>query len=155
MSNEQPSIDLGGLGSDQLAEHLEAMGDPSPAEDLIHSVQEIRADGESEDGRVRVVARADGTLAELTIDPRLLRAGSEAVAAAVLEAVNVAATRTRAEITDLLGGSDTRSVARIGENLQRDLAGIIDQVLTDVARVERRLSQVPRKPRRPGSTQGR
>lgn len=133
----QPSIDLGALGADALEVQVNELQEQSPADELVRSIEEIEATGESEDGRVRVVMRADGTMADISIEPRLLREGSEAVAEAVKQAVNSAAGEARAQMTRRLE-DETRPGGQFGEALQ-SLQGIIDQVLTSVARVESRL----------------
>ncbi|MGW5365005.1 YbaB/EbfC family nucleoid-associated protein [Actinopolymorpha pittospori] len=63
----------------------------------------ITGEGESADRRVRAVAATPGRLESLTLDPRLLRAGSDAVGEAVLEAVNHALADLRAKATSGVG----------------------------------------------------
>ena len=138
MSAEHPPVDFGALGADRLEEYFaDVRNDSTPTEEFLRSVEEVRAEGNA--GGVHAVMKADGTLAELTVDPRLLRAGSEAVADAVLEAVNAAATGARAQLGELLNDDRMRRATQLSEELTGDFARVLDQVLTNVARVQSRL----------------
>ncbi|MEQ4208192.1 YbaB/EbfC family nucleoid-associated protein [Actinopolymorpha sp. B17G11] len=135
-----PSFDLGELGTDGLEDRLnEVRGDPtSAARELQQAMAEIRGTGASEDGTVAAVTSTDGTLMELTVDPRLLRKGSEVLAATVMEAVNAAAADARGQVGEQLQGG-TNPAAKAATDLQRGLDNVIDQVLADVARIQDRL----------------
>lgn len=134
------SFDLGELGADGLEDRLnEVRGDPTAASrELQQAVAEIRGRGASEDGTVEAETSTDGTLVELTVDPRLLRKGSEVLAATVVEAVNAAAADARRQVTEHLQ-SGTNPAAKAATDLQRGLDNVIDQVLADVARIQDRL----------------
>jgi DNA-binding protein YbaB len=74
---------------------LEGMRSPEPAA----SAAEITGEGEAADGRVRVVVGLPGEVREMTMDPRMMRAGSEAVCEAMTEAVNSALRDLRETVT--------------------------------------------------------
>jgi DNA-binding protein YbaB len=137
---DTPSFELGELGSDALEDRFnEVRGDPvNAAADLQGALADIQGTGTSEDGSVEAVMSGGGTLLSLTVDPRLLRKGSEVLADSVREAVNAASDEARAQAGEVLRQSGN-AAAQAAAGLQRGLDNVIDQVLTDVARVQNRI----------------
>jgi DNA-binding protein YbaB len=135
-----PSFELGELGSDALEDGLgEVRGDPATAAgDLQGALADIRGTGTSSDVAVEAVMSPGGALLSLTVDPRLLRKGSEVVAETVREAVNAASDEARSQVHEVLR-QRANPVTKAAAGLQRGLDNVIDQVLTDVARVQNRI----------------
>ncbi|MBY8875053.1 YbaB/EbfC family nucleoid-associated protein [Micromonospora sp. PLK6-60] len=93
-----------------------------------------RRTGESADGQVRAEFGSDGRLAALSLDPRLMRLGSEEVCDRVVEAVNAAIDALRGAAAPVPAAGD---LSQLTEQLQevRDTAvprlGAFLQALTD------------------------
>lgn len=62
--------------------------------------EQARGEGTALDERVRAVVVAPGRVEELTMDPRVLREGSEAVCEAIAEAVNAALDDLRSKVME-------------------------------------------------------
>jgi DNA-binding protein YbaB len=82
---------------------------------------------ESADGRITVASTAEDSLAELRIDPRAMRMGSEELAAAIREVARLARQdldRQAKEITDEVYGDDQNPMdaLRDPERMKKDLA---------------------------------
>lgn len=82
---------------------------------------------ESTDGRIKVASTAEDPLAELQIDPRAMRMGSEELAAAIRQVARLARTdldRQGQEITDELygDGQDPMDVLRNQDQLKKNLS---------------------------------
>lgn len=69
----------------EAAERIEAV------RGLGNQMAEVRGEGESAEGRVRVTTMPGGTLDTLEIDPRAMRMPSEDLAASIMEAAKKAA----------------------------------------------------------------
>ncbi|MGC4746841.1 YbaB/EbfC family nucleoid-associated protein [Micromonospora sp. DT201] len=93
--------------------------------------------GESADGLVQAEFGADGRLAALTLDPRLMRLGSAQVGDHVIEAVNAAIDKMRGAAAPVPAAGD---LSQLTEQLQeiRDTAvprlGAFMQALADAQR---------------------
>lgn len=68
---------------------------------------ELRGEGEAADGQVQAVAVAGGRLESLTVNPRAMRMGSEALCEQIVAAVNAA-------LDDLRGKAAAQAVAAGG-----------------------------------------
>ncbi|MBM7783625.1 YbaB/EbfC family nucleoid-associated protein [Tenggerimyces flavus] len=75
---------------------LDGMREPRPAD---AAAEQVTGEGEAAEGKVRVVATLPGHVQSMTMDPRMMRLGSEAVCEALTEAVNAALADLRAKTT--------------------------------------------------------
>jgi DNA-binding protein YbaB len=75
---------------------------------------ELRGEAEAADGQVRAVAVAGGRLESLTVNPRAMRLGSEALCEQIVAAVNAALDDLRARTAEraaAAGGADPAALA--------------------------------------------
>ncbi|WP_248961052.1 YbaB/EbfC family nucleoid-associated protein [Sphaerisporangium perillae] len=78
-------------GDPEVDQVLETLATQSARfEEVGRLISDIRGRGEAEDGRVVVEVLPSGSLASLTIDPRAMRLGSQALAEAILAAAKEA-----------------------------------------------------------------
>ncbi|HUR07817.1 MAG TPA: YbaB/EbfC family nucleoid-associated protein [Nonomuraea sp.] len=75
-----------------------------PLEALQENINSLRGRGEAANGEVEVEVLPSGALSGLKINPRALRLGSEALAAAVLAAANNAAADAAKQMSEMLVG---------------------------------------------------
>ncbi|GLW05028.1 hypothetical protein Misp01_01580 [Microtetraspora sp. NBRC 13810] len=74
-------------GNPELDRMMSVLGEQNARfEKVGRDLAETRGRGEAAGGQVKVEVSADGALQGLTIDPRAMRLGSEALAAAIMEA---------------------------------------------------------------------
>jgi DNA-binding protein YbaB len=82
------------------------------------AAEQVTGEGEAADGKVRVVVGLPGEVRSMTMDPRMMRLGSEAVCEAITEAVNTA-------LADLRKNATTGTQAPVDlERLSGDLEAI-------------------------------
>lgn len=137
---DRPRVDLGVLGADALGERLESVRhEQTRWEQVAASAAEATGTGESEDGRVRAVVKADGTLVDLTIEPRVLRGGSVEVTEAVKHAVNAAGAAARERLAEIVSEGGDRSARQMAEDLRAGLDDVVNQVLGSIENVQSRL----------------
>ncbi|WP_433180198.1 YbaB/EbfC family nucleoid-associated protein [Actinoallomurus sp. CA-150999] len=92
--------------SDELKRMVQEFGARvQPLEELQHEVAGIRGRGEAAGGLVKVEALPGGGLTSLVIESRALRLGSEALAEAILEAVNQASGDATRAMSELVNGT--------------------------------------------------
>ncbi len=83
----------------------------------------LRGEGAAAEGRISVSAVSGGRVEGLSVDPRLLRLGSEELCAHIVVAVNVALEDLRAQTSQVdAGGLDPAVLAGTLEGLQADSA---------------------------------
>jgi len=80
----------------------EFQAESRPLEALQENVDSIRGTGEAANGEVVAEVLPSGALSGLTINPRALKLGSEALAEAVLAAANAAAADASKRLSELL-----------------------------------------------------
>ncbi|MCO6005459.1 YbaB/EbfC family nucleoid-associated protein [Actinoallomurus purpureus] len=96
----RPDDIFGRIGDEELGRFLSKFSDSArQLDDLRQEFGDIRGRSESADGNVVVEALPGGALARLEIKPRAMRLGSEALAAAILEAVNQAGQDATEKVT--------------------------------------------------------
>ena len=86
---------------------------------------ELRGEGEAADGQVRAVAGAGGRLESLTVNPRALRLGSEALCEQIVVAVNAALDDLRDRVEGqavAAGAADPAALAEQLRNLHTESA---------------------------------
>ncbi len=74
---------------------LDDMRSPRPTA----AIGQVTGEGEAAEGKVRVVASLPGQVQSISMDPRMMRTGSEAVCEAITEAVNAALDDLRTKAT--------------------------------------------------------
>ncbi|GAA0366894.1 YbaB/EbfC family nucleoid-associated protein [Actinoallomurus spadix] len=99
------------LGLARIGEQIERL-DRARAE-----ISSVTGSATAADGQVEVEVSAGGVLTALTIDPRAMRLGSEALAEAILEAVGKAVEEVGDRLNEIVG-SATGSQVDVGEMLQ-------------------------------------
>jgi DNA-binding protein YbaB len=103
-------------------------------------LQDVTGTGDALDGLVRVTCRADGTVAEVVVDPRAMRRQSAELAAAFQEA-HAAASRAAAEATRITL-AESGTFADLGDQLargSRDLTALMERQGIPVRDLLRRL----------------
>jgi DNA-binding protein YbaB len=138
--------DISGAGFDQLFEQAKAAldavragggetgdtGDAEPAE----PAEPVQGEGTAADGQVKVTVGAGGRVEAITVSPRLLRDGIEAVCEQIVLAVNAGLDdlRTKAQAQQPAGATDPAALAGQLRELQdesmRKMAAY-SQALTD------------------------
>ncbi|MER7132156.1 YbaB/EbfC family nucleoid-associated protein [Streptosporangium saharense] len=114
---------------------LEDPGDPAP--------ETLRGSGQAADGQVSVLVGPDGRLAELNLNPRVMRMASEDLAREILTAVNAALDDLRAGIPGLDPAAilDPRRLTESLEDVQADVARRLDEFASGVELAVRRLEE--------------
>jgi DNA-binding protein YbaB len=98
--------DLSATTIDQLlTDTRRALETMRSGQQVAEPAEPIIGEGEAADGKVNAVVALPGEVQSLTMDPRLLRAGSESVCEAVVEAVNAALSDLRAKATTDVGAT--------------------------------------------------
>jgi DNA-binding protein YbaB len=99
--------DLSATAIDQLLTDtrraLESMR--SGASGSSDQTEQVTGEGEAADGKVQVMVALPGEVQSLTMDPRLMREGSETVCEAIAEAVNAALADLRTKATTEVGAA--------------------------------------------------
>lgn len=112
----------------------------------------VTGEGESEDGYVQLVLRGDGSVATLTISPRALRGGSEAVQTGVAEAIEAAHKALQANLASADGPLEqlrtfTESVTgqhgSLGSYIQKATAELKENLSRSQEALERIRAQRP------------
>lgn len=118
-----------------LGESLAALRTSSaaPTAEAVAEEPVLRGEGEALDGLVRVVALPGGRMESVTVEPKALRAGSEALSAALLEAVNASLADLQSRIAAALPAApDTAALTGQLQELQdrsiRTLGTFLDAV---------------------------
>ncbi|MER6944617.1 YbaB/EbfC family nucleoid-associated protein [Nonomuraea sp. NPDC000554] len=93
---------------------------------------ELTGEGSSDDALVEAVTDAEGQLKEITVNPRIMRLGSEAVARGVMEAVQRAQQDAKAKAKSLLTRVQPLDSAIVDER--------IAEIADELARHERGLA---------------
>ncbi|MFE3450521.1 YbaB/EbfC family nucleoid-associated protein [Nonomuraea sp. NPDC059194] len=78
-----------------------------PLHEARERMAEVRGHGEAAEGLVRLEVTPGGALSGLTIDPRAMKLGSEALAEAVLEAARAAAADAAGRLSETVGETMT------------------------------------------------
>ncbi|MFI0406346.1 YbaB/EbfC family nucleoid-associated protein [Actinomadura sp. 3N508] len=79
-----------------------AMEQVRKAQEIREQLSEVTGVGEASNGQVRVEVQTSGALRGVTIDPRAMRMGSEALGEAILEAAQNAAQNVQEQISQLM-----------------------------------------------------
>ncbi|QKW35973.1 YbaB/EbfC family nucleoid-associated protein [Actinomadura sp. NAK00032] len=79
-----------------------AMEQARKATEVREQISEITGVGEASKGQVRVEVKSSGALRGITIDPRAMRMGSEALGEAILEAAENASKDIQEQISQLM-----------------------------------------------------
>lgn len=103
------------------------------------------ATGEAADGQVRVVLAPTGKLAEITVDPKLLRQGIEEVCAQIVVAGNAAIDELRAKARPV-GAVDPEALAATLREVQTESARRMAAFGTVVDDVVKRLIETGQRP---------
>ncbi|WP_188189685.1 YbaB/EbfC family nucleoid-associated protein [Nonomuraea sp. SYSU D8015] len=103
----------------------------------------LQGEGTAANGRVRATVAPGGRLSSLTVDPRLMRAGSEEMCAEIVKAVNAAVDDLRAKAVQQAGASpDAEELSATLLTLQQESVRQMEkftQAINDVVlRFERR-----------------
>ncbi|TYB59215.1 YbaB/EbfC family nucleoid-associated protein [Nonomuraea sp. PA05] len=103
----------------------------------------LRGEGQAAEGKVRAVVVAGGRLASLSVDPRVMREGSEEMCAQIMAAVNAAADGLRAQVmeraTAAAGGAEIAStLLTLQQESVRQMERFTQSLDDVVARFERR-----------------
>ncbi|MBM7492518.1 DNA-binding protein YbaB [Micromonospora luteifusca] len=102
--------------------------------------------GEALNGLVRAVANADGTLSDLTLDPRVLRVSLTDVADGVRQAVNVALAEARAAAQPTLPDDVPQvDLDALGERIERIQSESLRQMATFSQTINETLQQMRRR----------
>jgi DNA-binding protein YbaB len=104
------------LESTQQALNLARGGQPDAADAPEPPVGR----GSAADGQVRVEAHAGGRLANLEIDPRMMRQDSVTLSAAILAAANTALADLQSQLRTSLGSTDVAAVAERLKQVQQE-----------------------------------
>ncbi|QKW33601.1 YbaB/EbfC family nucleoid-associated protein [Actinomadura sp. NAK00032] len=114
-------------GNPEIDRYMKVIQDQlEQATNIQSQLAELSGEGASADEQVRATVGPSGNLMALTIEPKAMRLGSEALAEAVLEAVRVAtqnAVEKVAELTEPL---------LAGENLAQMMTGNLPGVSSDL-----------------------
>jgi DNA-binding protein YbaB len=135
---------LGALGSG-----ARAPGDGGADVGAGADAEPVSGEGTAADGKVTAKVAAGGHLEELTVDPRLLRSGSEELCAQIKIAVNAAMDDLRAR-TALAGPAtmDPAALAGILEELQTESVRQMSQFTQGVAETVAKINAATRGDRR-------
>ena len=109
----------------------------------------LRGEGSAADGKITARVTAGGHLEELTVDPRLLRAGSEELCAQIVTAVNAAMDDLRAHTAQAgQAPMDPTALARMLEDLQTESVRQMSQFTQGVAETVAKINAATRGERR-------
>jgi DNA-binding protein YbaB len=98
--------DLSATAIDQLlTDTRRALETMRSGQQVAEPAEPLTGEGEAADGNVHAVVALPGEVQSLTMDPRLLRAGSESVCDAVVQAVNAALSDLREKATTDVGAT--------------------------------------------------
>jgi DNA-binding protein YbaB len=140
---------MSGTGDLSVSAIDQLLGDTRRALETMRSGQQpsepaepIVGEGEAADGKVRAAVALPGEVQSLTMDPRLLRAGSESVCEAVIEAVNAALADLREKATTGVGASvdldqlsgDLEAVQNESLQTMRTMFGTLQEVMDRIDR---------------------
>lgn len=141
---------LGAEGLDRMIERArealasaQALGDGSADGTSTEQTTALQGEGAAAKGRVRATVVAGGRLSSLTVDPRLMRSGSEEMCSEIVKAVNAAVDDLRAKAVEQAGASpDAEEVSSTLLTLQQESVRQMEkftQAINDVVlRFERR-----------------
>lgn len=101
----------------------------------------VRGHGESGNGLVRAEVTGYGRLESLQLDPGLLRAGTEAIAEYVIEAVRAAQDDERQRRGAVAAGPDTAALQRQLEGVAAEAWRGFDRMLGDLDALTRRFDR--------------
>ena len=107
--------------------------------ELREQIAGVRGEGIAADGRVVVEVLPSGELAGLTIDPRAMRLGSDALAEQILAASQEAVRAASEQTTELMGSSAT-GFAGVPDGFGLEELGL-NEVLAALDDVDRRLGR--------------
>lgn len=132
--NGQPFDDL-------LAETIRSLSAPENQEDPAWET--LRGNGQAADGQVSVLVGPDGRLAELNLNPRVMRMASEDLAREILTAVNAALDDLRAGIPGLDPAAvmDPRKLTESLEDVHADVTRRLDEFASGIELAVRRLEE--------------
>ncbi|MFA1550832.1 YbaB/EbfC family nucleoid-associated protein [Actinomadura chokoriensis] len=106
---------------------------------LVSQLSELRGEAESKDGYVHVTLSSNGMLSGLTINPRAMKQGSEALSEQIIETVKTAqenlAKETQELMSPLLGDVNQYREMLSNGSLQ-DAASALSTAPADAARSE-------------------
>lgn len=138
--------DLSATAIDQLLTDtrraLETMRSGQQAADPAEPAEPVTGEGDAADGKVHAVVTLPGEVQSLTMDPRVLRAGSESVCEAVVEAVNAALSDLRGKATTDVGApvdleqlsGDLEAVQHESLQTMKTMFGTLQQVMDRIDR---------------------
>ncbi|WP_449064224.1 YbaB/EbfC family nucleoid-associated protein [Planomonospora algeriensis] len=142
--------ELGAEGLDRVIEQArqalvsaQDLGDGSADGTSGRQGMALQGEGAAAQGRVRATVAPGGRLASLTVDPRLMRAGSEEMCAEIVKAVNAAVDDLRVKAVEQAGASpDVEELSSTLLTLQQESVRQMEQftqAISDVVlRFERR-----------------
>lgn len=109
----------------------------------------VRGSGSAADGKVTARVAAGGHLDELTVDPRLMRAGSEELCAQIVIAVNAAMDDLRTQTAKAAPATmDPAALAGMLEELQTESVRQMSQFTQGVAETVAKINAATRGERR-------
>ncbi|MEQ7127167.1 YbaB/EbfC family nucleoid-associated protein [Actinopolymorpha sp. B11F2] len=135
--------DLSATAIDQLlTDTRRALETMRSGQQVGEPAEPIIGEGEASDGKVHAVVALPGEVQSLTMDPRLMREGSESVCDAVVEAVNAALADLRAKATTEVGGSvdleqlsgDLEAVQNESLQTMKTMFGALQEVMDRIDR---------------------
>lgn len=100
---------------------------------------EVEGVGEAADGMVTVRTGPPGRITGLAIDPRMLRLGTEALAAEVMEAVNAALADLQKQSAEAADGMDFTGLTDRLQQIQQDSARNLSSFVSALAAAQNRL----------------
>jgi DNA-binding protein YbaB len=99
------------------------------------NAEPVEGHGEAADGLIRVKALPGGKLAELELDPRVMRMDSTSLSEAIVEAANAALADLTEQLRNGLAGPDLNSLAdqlkEVQQESTRNMSTFLD-ALTDI-----------------------
>ncbi|WP_242909082.1 YbaB/EbfC family nucleoid-associated protein [Actinomadura terrae] len=131
---------MAGTGNPELDREVERLnGRLQQALSLVSAMAELKGEAESRDGFVQVTLSSNGMLSGLTINPRAMKQGSEALAEQILETVKTAQENLSKESQELVApllGDMGRYREMLSNGSLQDAAATISAAPSEAARSE-------------------
>jgi DNA-binding protein YbaB len=100
--------------------------------------------GSAADGQVRVEAHTGGRLANLEIDPRMMRQDSVTLSAAIVTAANAALADLQTQLRTSLGSTDVAAVAERLKEVQQESVQQMTSFLSAIGDMQARIAAAAR-----------
>ncbi|CNE27433.1 Uncharacterised BCR%2C YbaB family COG0718 [Mycobacterium tuberculosis] len=129
-----------GTGNSELDREVNRMSDRlQQAISLVSQLSELKGEAETKDGYVHVSLSSNGMLTGLTINPRAMKQGSEALAEQIVETVKTAQENLSKETQELMApllGDVNQYREMLSNGSLQDAASALSTAPADAARAE-------------------